>query len=44
MTEINELLGKETEEVFRSSGFPHTEIVKDFYDRNRFVIYSRNAI
>lgn len=44
MTEINELMGKETEEVFKSSGFPHTEIVKDFYDRNRFVIYSRNAI
>lgn len=44
MTEINEALGKETEEVFKASGFPHTETVKDFFDRNRFVIYSRNAI
>ncbi len=41
MTEINEALGKETEEVFRSSGFHHTETVKDFFDRNRFVRYSR---
>lgn len=44
MTEINETLGKETEEVFRSSGFHHTEVVKDFFDRNRFVIYSKIAI
>lgn len=41
MTEINEALGKETEEVFKASAFHHTEIVKDFFDRNRFVIYSR---
>ena len=44
MTEINEMLGKETEEVFRSSGFHHTEVVKDFFDRNRFVIYSKTAV
>ncbi|MDO5442151.1 MAG: peptide chain release factor N(5)-glutamine methyltransferase [Bacteroidia bacterium] len=44
MTEINETLGKETEEVFKSYGFSHTEIVKDFFDRNRFVIYSKNTI
>lgn len=44
MTEINEMLGKETEELFKSSGFHHTEIVKDFFDKNRFVIYSKNAI
>lgn len=44
MTEINEMLGKETEEVFKSSGFHHTEVVKDFFDKNRFVIYSKTAI
>ena len=41
MTEINEALGKETEEVFRAAGFHHTQTVKDFFDRNRFVRYSR---
>ena len=41
MTEINERLGKETEAVFREAGFTVTETVKDFYDRNRFVHYSK---
>ena len=44
MTEINETLGRETESVFKEHGFHHTEIVKDFFDKNRFVIYSRNAL
>lgn len=44
MTEINESLGKETEEVFKASGFHHTGIVKDFFDRNRFVVYSKNSL
>ena len=44
MTEINESLGKETEEVFKASGFHHTGIVKDFFYRNRFVVYSKNSL
>lgn len=41
MTEINELLGQETSRVFAEAGFPKTEVVKDFYDKNRFVFYSK---
>lgn len=44
MTEINETLGEETEKVFKASGFPRTEIVKDFFEKNRFVKYSRTGI
>ena len=40
LTEINEVLGKETQEVFRNEGFS-TEIIKDFYDRNRFILYRK---
>lgn len=41
MTEINELLGSDTQKVFSEAGFPKTELVKDFYDKNRFVFYSK---
>ena len=41
MTEINELLGLETSKVFSDAGFSKTEVVKDFYDKNRFVFYSK---
>ena len=41
IVEINELLGKETEEVFVHAGFSQTETVKDLSDKNRFVISSR---
>ena len=41
LTEINELLGKETEAVFRDAGFSTTEIIKDFYDKNRFIFYAK---
>ena len=44
MVEINEALGNETEDVFRSAGFAHTVAVKDVFDRNRFVIYSKNSL
>ena len=44
LTEINERLGRETEEVFRSSGFHHTLVRKDVFDRNRFVLYSKNTL
>jgi release factor glutamine methyltransferase len=41
LTEVNELFGKETAKVFADAGFQKTEVVKDFYDKNRFVFYSR---
>ena len=41
LTEINEVLGKETETLFRENGFSQTDLVKDFYDKNRFVFYMR---
>jgi release factor glutamine methyltransferase len=41
LTEINEVLGPQTEGLFKGSGFPSTEMIKDFYDKNRFVIYKR---
>lgn len=41
MAEINELLGPETAKVFSDAGFPKTEVIKDFYDKNRFVFYSK---
>ena len=41
LTEINEVLGKETAKVFADAGFAQSELVKDFYDKNRFVFYAR---
>ncbi len=41
LTEINEVLGKETEALFKESGYSQTDLVKDFYDKNRFVFYMR---
>ena len=41
LTEINEVLGKETQELFRGDGFSQSDLVKDFYDKNRFVFYMR---
>ena len=41
MTEINELLGEESRKVFVEEGFSVTETVKDFYDKSRFIFYSR---
>ena len=41
LTEINEVLGKETQALFKNAGFTESDLVKDFYDRNRFVFYTR---
>lgn len=41
LTEINEALGPETKAVFASSGFSEVSLVKDFYDKNRFVFYKK---
>ena len=42
LTEINEVLGKETFTVFKEVGFVNLDIVKDFYDKNRFIFYSKS--
>ena len=41
LTEINEVLPKETVAVFRDSGFGEINVVKDFFDKNRFVFYMK---
>ncbi len=41
IVEINELLGNETEALFREAGYPLTEVVKDFYEKNRFIIFEK---
>lgn len=41
IVEINEVLGKETETLFRENGYPMTEIVKDFYEKNRFIVFGK---
>ena len=41
LTEINEVLPKETVAVFRDSGFEEIDVVKDFFDKNRFVFYMK---
>ena len=41
LTEINEVLPKETVAVFRDYGFSEIDVVKDFFDKNRFVFYMK---
>ena len=41
IVEINEALGEETAEVFRLKGFVNSTVVKDLYEKNRFVRFSR---
>lgn len=40
IVEINEALGKETAEVFRSRGFSEAVVEKDLYGKDRFVRFS----
>ena len=40
VVEINEALGQQTSDVFRSRGFSAAEVVKDLYDKDRFVRFS----
>ena len=44
LTEINEALGKETLAVFSRDPFQNAELVRDFYDKNRFVFYIKQAV
>ena len=41
LTEINEVLGTQTRELFAASGFSETSLITDFYDKNRFVFYTK---
>lgn len=41
LTEVNEVLARQTETIFRMSGFSHTEIVRDFNDKQRYIIYHK---
>ena len=41
LTEINEALPTETVGVFRDSGFSEIDVVKDFFDKKRFVFYMK---
>lgn len=41
LTEINEVLGAKTREVFLGAGFAQAELVTDFYDKNRFIFYTK---
>ena len=40
IVEINEALGEETAEIFRSRGFARAEVVKDLYEKDRFVRFA----
>ena len=40
VVEINEALGEQTAEVFRERGFMKAEVVKDLYEKDRFVRFS----
>lgn len=41
LTEINEELGADTQAVFTAQGFRDVELVKDFFDKTRFVFYKK---
>lgn len=41
LTEINESLGPQTKDVFKEEGFNSVEIVKDLFEKNRFVLYKK---
>lgn len=41
LSEVNESQARQVETIFRAAGYAHTEIVKDFYDKNRYIIYHR---
>ena len=44
LSEINESLGHETAEVFSAEGFTEVSVAKDYFGKNRFVIYKKSAL
>ena len=41
LTEINAQLAEETKAVFRDAGFTGIEVIKDYFYKNRFILYYR---
>lgn len=41
LSEVNESLARQTETVFKAAGYAHTEIVRDFSDKNRYIVYHK---
>lgn len=41
LVEVNESLAPETASVFKQAGFPQTDIILDFYDKKRFIVFSK---
>ena len=41
LTEINEVLPSETKGVFEDAGFKEIDVVKDFFDKHRFIFYTK---
>jgi release factor glutamine methyltransferase len=41
LTEINETLAPECQEIFKSEGFSSIDVMKDIYDKNRFILYMK---
>lgn len=41
IAEINENLGEETRTLFKNAGYSYVELIKDLYDKNRFIIYKK---
>ena len=39
LTEVNALLAEETKEVFRNAGYSGIEVIKDYFYKNRFILY-----
>lgn len=44
IVEINETLGEETAELFRENGFPSVSVLQDFFDKNRFILFRKQAL
>ena len=41
LTEINAQLAEETKAVFKDAGFTGIELIKDYFYKNRFILYYR---
>lgn len=41
LSEVNEMLARQTETVFKAAGYAHTEIVRDLSDKNRYIVYHK---
>lgn len=44
IVELNDALAEDSRAVFEAAGFRHTAFLHDFFDRNRFVVFSKNPL